>query len=213
MLSGCNADAINAVAPESAKAFLDRAYNWIDLGVMYSETSEYDGYRKDCSGFVSYVWQLTDHPGDTTYSLAGGPWNADNSVRIDWSQLTPGDAINFPGDPAAGTGHVMLWGGWLNKEHTEICTMEEYDPGHPASFMTHSIYEDWPAEIKTQLPPDPQGGLRPQHHHLHDRGRLARSGREQQRAHRDDLVGRAPRALRPHELPARAPRLDQRSDR
>jgi lysozyme len=162
VLTACNADAINAVAPASAKTFLARAYNWIDRGVQYCEcvTGEGGDYRTDCSGFVSYVWGLPA-PGNTTYSFAGGPWNNDDSVRISWSQLTPGDAINFPGDPAAGTGHVMLWGGWLNKEHTEICTMEEYYPGHPASFMTHSVYEDWPAEIQTNFLPIRKAGYVP----------------------------------------------------
>ncbi len=142
VLSGCNASAIRAIAPASAKAFLDRAFNWIDQGVPYSQTSETDGYRQDCSGFVSYVWQ-TGGPGDTSYSFAGGPWNNDVSVRIGWGQLTPGDALNFPGDFQAGTGHVELWGGWLDKQHTEYCSMEEFDWGNPASFRTHSIYEYW----------------------------------------------------------------------
>ncbi len=140
ILSGCDEASIRAIAPESAKAFLDRAFTWVGR-VWYSQSSYTDGYRQDCSGFVSYAWQLGRS--DTTYSLAGGPWNDGDSVRIDWGQLTPGDAINFPGDWQAGTGHVELWGGWLNREHTEYCAIEEFEPGYTAAVRPHSIYEYW----------------------------------------------------------------------
>ncbi|MHB8418492.1 MAG: GH25 family lysozyme [Myxococcales bacterium] len=140
VLSGCDEQAIRAIAPASAKTFLDRAFAWVGR-VWYSQSSYTDGYRQDCSGFVSYVWNIGTS--DTTYSLAGGPWNNDLSTRISWSQLTPGDAINFPGDWQAGTGHVELWGGWLNRQHTEYCAIEEFDYGYTASIRPHSIYEYW----------------------------------------------------------------------
>ncbi|HUB07416.1 MAG TPA: GH25 family lysozyme [Myxococcales bacterium] len=140
VLSACDESAIRAIAPSSAKDMLDRAFNWVGR-VWYSQDSYTDGYRQDCSGFVSYVWQLGTS--DTTYSLAGGPWNNDLSVRINWGQLTPGDAINFPGDWQAGTGHVELWGGWLNRDHTEYCAIEEFDYGYTAAIRPHSIYEYW----------------------------------------------------------------------
>ncbi|KAL0217345.1 hypothetical protein RCL1_007926 [Eukaryota sp. TZLM3-RCL] len=35
------------------KTVLARGKRWVDLGVSYSQTSTFEGYRKDCSGFVS----------------------------------------------------------------------------------------------------------------------------------------------------------------
>lgn len=67
--------------------------------------------RKDCSGFVSLVWDLDlDDPpeswgGYNTSTLV----SADQMYEIDWSQLRPGDAIGNCGPGTAPKGHVGIW--------------------------------------------------------------------------------------------------------
>ena len=51
---------------------LARARIWIDNQVPYSQTAIRDGYRTDCSGFVSYAWQLPTPGPDTTLFVSGG---------------------------------------------------------------------------------------------------------------------------------------------
>lgn len=113
---------------------LDHARDWVERGIYYSQ-GPYGGYcrgsmycdplaggacyRPDCSGYVSAVWGLPA-PGNTTYSLAGGPWDDGRSHRIAFDDLLPGDALNFPGNPSTGTGHIRLFGGWLNAARTRL---------------------------------------------------------------------------------------------
>src|SRR5689334_1088559 len=37
---------------------LQRGFTWLDAHVPYNQGSQYQGYRTDCSGFVSMAWQL-----------------------------------------------------------------------------------------------------------------------------------------------------------
>lgn len=140
LLSACTEAEIRGGMPPSAKPFFDKAFDWVHAGAMYCEcvTSATSPYRADCSGLVSYAWGLPA-PGHTTYSLAGGPWDDKASVKISWSQLTPGDALNFPGDPSSGVGHVMLFGGWLDSAHTKLCAVEESHTGTAAHVSQHSL--------------------------------------------------------------------------
>jgi len=123
---------------------LDAAQRWVDAGVMYSWDAWYTDpttgwccYRTDCSGFVSAVWRLPP-PGHTTYSFAGGPWDDGVSYVIDASELQPGDALNYPGDPNQGTGHIVLYvsgdfrSGWVE-------VYEESSHGNPALHRWRSI--------------------------------------------------------------------------
>ena len=125
-------------------AVLDRAQAWVDAGVMYSYSAWYTDpttgsgpYRTDCSGYVSATWGLSP-PGHTTYSLGGGVWDSGQSYLISASDLQPGDALNYPGSPSAGTGHVMLyvsgdfWSG-------VVTVYEEYSSGHPATYRSRTI--------------------------------------------------------------------------
>lgn len=131
---------------------LDHAKEWVDNGIMYSQgpgapycpgnlycdpSAGGACYRPDCSGFVSAVWGLPA-PGNTTYSFAGGPWDDGASYVIPFDDLLPGDALNFPGDFNAGTGHIRLFGGWLNDAHTRLWTYEESTCGTPAYYAEYN---------------------------------------------------------------------------
>ena len=143
VLGDCREATIRADAPPDAQAWLVRAYDWIHRGVPYCEcvVGGSSPWRSDCSGFVSMVWGLRSPPGgQTTYSFAGGPWDSHVSVRLaSREQLRVGDALNYPGDPRAGTGHVVLFGGWRNRAHTVFCSLEESHTGTPARVIERSV--------------------------------------------------------------------------
>jgi hypothetical protein len=80
----------------------------------------WDPYRSDCSGFVSWSWELPA-PGRTTADFA--PFTTDITHEIDSSQLRPGDAIN-------NDEHVMLFEEWT-QVGSEAKFLEE--PGCSAS--------------------------------------------------------------------------------
>jgi hypothetical protein len=123
---------------------LARAQKWVDAAVPYSWDAWYTDpttgvccYRSDCSGLVSAVWGLPP-PGHTTYSFAGGPWDDGSTYVISPADLQPGDALNYPGSPSSGTGHIMLYvSGDFNSGWVEV--YEEYGHGHPAVHRWRSI--------------------------------------------------------------------------
>jgi len=83
--------------------------------------AQWDPYRSDCSGFVSWSWGLSA-PGRTTAELA--PAVTDITHTIDPKSLMPGDAVNKPSD------HTMLFVKWITPG-TRATFMEE--PGCSAS--------------------------------------------------------------------------------
>lgn len=90
---------------------ISRGQDWVDKHVPYSQTGSHDGYRTDCSGFVSMCWQLSK-PGQTTSTLHNF---ANNITKND---LLPGDAIICEGH------HVALFAGWSDSTKTKYIVME-----------------------------------------------------------------------------------------
>jgi hypothetical protein len=97
-----------------------------------AEKPEWDPYRSDCSGFVSWSWALPA-PGRTTRTLA--PYDTSVSVLINVDDLQPGDALN-------NNEHVMLWGGWTDKAAGKATVLEESNCGkiaHETVFVFKKI--------------------------------------------------------------------------
>ena len=86
---------------------------------------EWNRYRSDCSGFVSFVWQLAFQDGHRTWGFA--PFNEEGetfSHTIDAHDLKPGDALNStPTDH--GSQHVMMFIGWVDQAAGIAHTIEE----------------------------------------------------------------------------------------
>lgn len=96
---------------------LSRAHTWVARRVIYSQTSWYAGYRRDCSGFVSMAWKLSrSYTSRTIHAVA---------TRVPLSKMRAGDAVHTPG-------HVALFVKWANRAHTRYVAMEESLWGHPA---------------------------------------------------------------------------------
>jgi hypothetical protein len=118
-------------------AIINRAKKWVASRVPYS-MSEYwaDGYRQDCSGFVSMAWNLPGNEGTGSLNTFG--------VRISRDQLQPGDILLFhnPADPEKGS-HVVLFGGWSDYTHTYYLAYEQTRPhtrgqSTPYAYWTNS---------------------------------------------------------------------------
>lgn len=101
---------------------INRAKLWLDAQVPYS-MSEYwtDGYRQDCSGYVSMVWNLGSN--EWTGSLDKF------ATKITKDELLPGDMLLFhnPADPNNGS-HVVIFGGWVDSTRTHYVAYEQTRP-------------------------------------------------------------------------------------
>jgi uncharacterized protein YfaT (DUF1175 family) len=92
---------------------LERARSWTDEAVPYSKVGYKDGYRRDCSGFVSMAWGLPENL--TTWRI---PLVAREIAK---EELEPGDVLlDFTSDDR----HVVIFEKWANKAKTEYWAME-----------------------------------------------------------------------------------------
>jgi hypothetical protein len=91
------------------------------------DNPQWDPYRSDCSGLVSWAWGLPV-PGRVTGEFA--PFQNDITHSIEATDLQPGDAVN-------NNEHIMLFVGWTSHDH-EATFIEE--PGCSTSITyAHSF--------------------------------------------------------------------------
>jgi len=95
---------------------ISRAQVWVNDKVPYNQGATYQGYREDCSGYVSMAWELAT-PGRTTQTLPGV------SHQITKAELKEGDILLDTAE------HVVLFGGWTDAGQTEYMAYEETKPG------------------------------------------------------------------------------------
>ncbi|KOG36038.1 peptidoglycan-binding protein [Streptomyces resistomycificus] len=124
--------------PETTRAdIIRRAKLWVAAKVPYNMNGYWsDGYRQDCSGFVSMAW-----------NLPGNEWTGSlerYGVRIAKDDLQPGDILLFhnPADPEKGS-HVVIFGGWTDYTHTSYVAYEATRPharrqSTPYAYWSHS---------------------------------------------------------------------------
>lgn len=108
--------------PITRAEIIERAKKWIADEVPYSMREYWsDGYRQDCSGFVSMAW-----------NLPGNEWTGSLdkfAQRISKNRLEPGDILLFhnPKDPQQGS-HVVIFGGWTDRARTHYIAYESARP-------------------------------------------------------------------------------------
>ncbi|MGW2617325.1 peptidoglycan-binding protein [Streptomyces sp. NPDC001500] len=123
--------------PTTRADIVRRAKLWVSAQVPYSMSSYwYDGYRQDCSGFVSMAW-----------NLPGNEWTGSLhqfGTRISKEELQPGDILLFhnAADPEKGS-HVVLFGGWTDYTHSYYVVYEQTRPttrrqATPYAYWSHS---------------------------------------------------------------------------
>ncbi|MFC9852459.1 NlpC/P60 family protein [Streptomyces prasinus] len=133
------ADPTVPVPPSSVRAItradiVERAERWVAAKVPYSASSYWsDGYRQDCSGFVSMAWNLPAN--EWTGSLG------QYAQKITKAELQPGDMLLFhnAADPQGGS-HVVLFGGWTDSTRT---TYVAYEQTRPNTLRRTTPYAYW----------------------------------------------------------------------
>ncbi|MFE6835552.1 peptidoglycan-binding protein [Streptomyces sp. NPDC057705] len=101
---------------------INRAKLWLDAQVPYSMSTYFtDGYRQDCSGYVSMAWNLGSN--EWTGSLDKF------ATKITKDDLLPGDMLLFhnPADPNNGS-HVVIFGGWVDETRNHYIAYEQTRP-------------------------------------------------------------------------------------
>ncbi|WP_030239771.1 FG-GAP repeat domain-containing protein, partial [Streptomyces sp. NRRL S-350] len=107
-------DGSSAVASVLAPAVtrneaIQRAKSWVGIGLDYSWTGSHDGYRTDCSGYVSMAWKLDESLTTDTFGPRGV------TETIGKGDLKAGDALL--NDNSGASGHVVLFEKWTDSDH------------------------------------------------------------------------------------------------
>ncbi|WP_257461660.1 hypothetical protein [Archangium lipolyticum] len=105
-----------------------RAWRWVDVRMPYcggvnggpdaicggtcvrngdANTAEWNGYRSDCSGLVSWAWGVPG-PGWTTGTIYG---DTNVTQRVGYWDMQMGDAITTH-NASTNKGHTMIFHGW-----------------------------------------------------------------------------------------------------
>jgi hypothetical protein len=140
-------DSSSTVDPVVTASAIAAGRQWIDVKMPYCQaannaydstcgrtcrrtgaanTAQWNRYRSDCSGFVSWSWNLPA-PGQTTATLPSV------SRYIPAVDLQPGDALDRPGH------HVVMFERWANSAKTSAVIMEEPRCGQVAKEITISF--------------------------------------------------------------------------
>ncbi|MEU4201175.1 peptidoglycan-binding protein [Streptomyces sp. NPDC045470] len=125
--------AASSPRPLTRDQIIARAQRWVSAQVPYDMSRFWsDGYRQDCSGFISMAWNLGRN--QWTGSLA------QYGIRITKSELRPGDMLLFhnPGNPGAGS-HATIFGGWADSSRTRYIAYEQTRP-HTVKRSTPYAY-------------------------------------------------------------------------
>ena len=136
---------------------ISRAQSWVSIPVLYSQISYYDGYRQDCSGYVSYCWATTSAGNPISYNTST---LSSVSYSISQNDLKQGDILvnNGGGHPGSEFAHTVIFDHWSNSSHTSYWIYEQgpdktyyheipfpyysnYDPGDYAPRRFQNIEE------------------------------------------------------------------------
>ncbi|CAL9584421.1 hypothetical protein SUDANB1_05088 [Streptomyces sp. enrichment culture] len=157
---GPGGPAHQSVAPKptaiTRTEIINRARTWVAAKVPYNMSAFWsDGYRQDCSGYVSMAWRL---PGNEwTGSLA------QYGERISREELQLGDILLFhnASDPANGS-HVTVFGGWTDAAHTHYTAYEQTRPHTRRQSTPYPYWNDSgryvPYRYKGVTPQEPVPG-------------------------------------------------------
>jgi len=109
---------------------IERGFEWYDDHVPYSQTRSHEGYRTDCSGFVSMCWMT-----GTSYTTASFISGAASSSLASYNSLQPADALVYR---SGSHGHIVLFLGWNDTAHTSACVLEQASTASDMQFRARS---------------------------------------------------------------------------
>src|SRR5262245_7554274 len=58
------------------RSAVERGFSWYDAQVSYSQSAYHEGYRTDCSGFVSMCWELGQSYTTANFINDTGDWSS-----------------------------------------------------------------------------------------------------------------------------------------
>ncbi|MCC6903051.1 MAG: hypothetical protein IT377_29040 [Polyangiaceae bacterium] len=114
------------------KAAIERGFTWYDAQVPYSQSSQHEGYRTDCSGFVSMCWELGTSYTTADFIADSGSWSSLGS----FDDLAPADAMVYRKN---GAGHIMMFLGWNDVGKTEACVLEQASTADDMQFRARTV--------------------------------------------------------------------------
>ena len=109
---------------------IGRGFEWLDDHVAYSQSRSHEGYRTDCSGFISMCWKT-----GTSYTTAGYISGAASSALGSYSNLQPADALVYR---SGSHGHIVLFLGWNDDAHSSACVLEQASTASDMQFRARS---------------------------------------------------------------------------
>jgi hypothetical protein len=122
--SGQAANGVQAADPGppiSRSEIIARAQTWLNPPVPYSQDAYKDGYRTDCSGYVSMAWHLNRNYWTGDLHTVG--------VAIQFLDLRAGDMLLYhnPSNPVNGS-HVVLFDRWVGSPGGDFYMYEQTPP-------------------------------------------------------------------------------------
>lgn len=127
---------------------ISRAETWqpgTDDRVRYSQVRSHEGYRADCSGFVSMTLGLSK-PGPNTVGLTSSKY----TERIEMSELKKGDLV-MDAEGTNTTRHVVIFEKWADEDHTSYWAYEQRG-GYGTDYRERSYGLDSGSEFKAYRP-------------------------------------------------------------
>ncbi|TDD23030.1 peptidoglycan endopeptidase [Actinomadura sp. KC06] len=120
--SGEKADTEKSIKRDARSEVIARAKTWnpgTDDRVRYSQVRSHNGYRADCSGYVSMTLGL-DKPGPNTQGLTSSRY----TERISMDELKKGDLV-MDAEGTNTTRHVVIFEKWANSDRTSYWAYEQ----------------------------------------------------------------------------------------
>lgn len=109
---------------ENSVDIIGNAQTWLNPSIAYSQTDYHNGYRTDCSGYVSMAWQL---------GTSAVTWTLPNySFEISPQDLQSGDVLLNISE------HVLIFDSWVDSGMTQYWAYEQSPP------YTHFHIVDYP---------------------------------------------------------------------
>lgn len=121
---------IRAAGKQRGQA-ISRGLTWFDKDVPYSQSRQLDGYRTDCSGFISMCWQLQRSYTTADFVSGGG----ESQLLRSYDALLPGDALVRR---KGSEGHIVLFLGWDDDDQSTACVLEQRSAASDMQFTTRS---------------------------------------------------------------------------
>lgn len=117
---------ILSTASPKRKHVVERGFTWLDDDVPYSQSASHQGYRTDCSGFVSMCWELGRSSNTSAF------YSGDANSRLgSYEELLVADAL-------VKQGHMMIFLGWNDQAHSGACVLEQASTASDMQFRVRT---------------------------------------------------------------------------